>query len=126
MTLRFKTILLFVTSFAIILIACNQSPPIEEKKLIKIYSEMLFLQDTTSLSQIEIKKSVLKKFRVKQNDYDNTIAFYNQKPERWQAFFDSVIVYLERKNPKPIKPDSKVLPKRSAVVDMKNRQVKNP
>lgn len=122
-----KKQLIFLYFFiTIIFISCKDSPPIEQKKLIKIYSEMLFLQDTTSLRQTEIKNNVLKKFNTTQSDYDNTIAYYNQNPERWQAFFDSVIVYIEKKNPKPIKPDSKTLPKRSAVKDMNNRLVKKP
>jgi hypothetical protein len=112
---------IILITFAILgFISCSDSPPIEEKKLVKIYSDMIFLQDTTQLSQVEIKKSVLKKYKINHSEYDETILFYNQKPERWQKFFDSVIVYIEKKNPKPVNPDLKSLPKRSVTVDRKN------
>lgn len=112
---KYFVVLFFL--FPILFISCEDSPPIEQKKLIKIYSEMLFLQDTSTFGQVEIKKNVLKKFNTSQSDYDKTISFYNQNPEKWQAFFDSVIVYIEKKNPKSVKPDVKSLPKRSVSLD---------
>lgn len=121
-----KQLIILFLLIPILFISCENSPPIEQKKLIKIYSEMLFIQDSTSLSQSEIKDLTLKKFKVSGDDYDNTISFYNQNPEKWQAFFDSVIVYIEEKNPKPIKPDSKTLPKRSVTLDKKIEMVKKP
>ena len=47
---------------------------------------MIFMQDTSSLSQPTIKEKVLEKFKVSENDYDNTIKFYNDDPEKWQLF----------------------------------------
>lgn len=32
------------------------------------------------------KRKVLEKFKVSENDYDNTIKFYNDDPEKWQPF----------------------------------------
>ncbi len=121
---KFLIILFFL--IPILFLSCENSPPIEQRKLIKIYSAMLFLQDTTSLSQSEIKDITLKKFNVSSDDYDKTVTYYNQDPKRWQSFFDSVIVYIEKKNPRPIKPDSKTLPKRSATLDKKTQMVKKP
>lgn len=121
---RFLIILFLL--IPILFLSCENSPPIEQRKLIKIYSAMLCLQDTTSLSQSEIKDITLEKFNVSSDDYDKTVSYYNQDPKRWQAFFDSVIVYIEKKNPKPIKPDSKTLPKRSATLDKKTQMVKKP
>lgn len=115
-----KVISSIVLIVIVLSFSCSDSAPIEDKKLIKIYSDMLFMQDTTALSQVEIKHNVLKKYSVNQSDYDKTISVYNKNPERWQKFFDSVVVYIERKNPKPVKPDLKSLPKRSVTVDKKN------
>jgi len=97
--------------------SCKEQPTIEEKKLIKIYADMVFMQDTSSLSQQIIKEKVLKKFSVSEKDYSNTIKSYNDDPERWQKFFDSVIVYIERIKPKPKKVDVKSLPEQSVSED---------
>jgi len=91
------------------LLSCKKQPAIDEKKFIKIYADMIFMQDTSSYSQSEIKLTVLKKFNVKEFEYDETIKYYNDDPERWQKFFDEVIVYIENLNPKPKKSDVKSL-----------------
>jgi hypothetical protein len=100
--------------------SCKKSPVIDENKFIKIYAEMIFMQDTSSLTQSEIKDSVLKKYKVKKNEYDQTIKFYNDDPERWQKFFDSTIVYIEKLKPAPKQPDVKSLPERSVSLDKKS------
>ena len=102
------------------LLSCKKSSAIDEKKFIKIYAEMIFMQDTSKLSPQTIKENVLKKFSVSEKDYNNTIMFYNDDPERWQKFFDSTIVYIEKLNPKIKKPDVKSLPRRSVLLDKKN------
>lgn len=123
-----KSFLIFVLLFVLTLVmqSCKQNPQIEEKKFVEIYSEMIFMQDSTSLPQPEIKNIVLKKFGVSKNDFDETIKFYNEEPERWQKFFDSTIAYIERLHPNTNKPDVKSLPKRSVSLDRKNPLVKNP
>lgn len=124
MIIIFRSILFL--SLIILFFACNDKPPVEEKMFIKIYSEMIFMQDTSFLSQSEIKSKVLRRFKISKTDFDATIKYYNNKPERWQKFFDSTIVYIDRLNPNFKKPDSKVLPKRSVSLDRKNPLVKNP
>ena len=106
--------------------SCDQAPPISDEKFIKVYSEMVFMQDTSSLSQILIKDTVLNKFKISKNDYDRTIEFYNNNPEKWQTFFDSVIVYMEKVKPKSKQKDVKSLPERSVSLDRKNPLVENP
>jgi hypothetical protein len=118
-----KSLLIFCTLFVFTLgmQSCKQNPKIEEKKFIKIYSEMIFMQDSSSsLTQNEIKIKVLKKFDTSKNDFDETIKFYNEEPERWQKFFDSTIAYIEKLNPNFKKPDAKSLPKRSLSLEKKN------
>lgn len=74
---------------------------------------MIFMQDTSSYSQSVIKNNVLKKFKIKEFEYDETIKYYNDDPERWQKFFDEVIVYIESLKPKPKKIDVKSLQEQS-------------
>lgn len=102
-------------------LSCKKSASIDEKKFIKIYADMIFMQDTSTLSQSIIKQKVLKKFSVTETDYDATIEYYNSEPEKWQKFFDSTIVYIEKLKPTPtIKSNVKSLPKRSLSLDKKN------
>lgn len=100
--------------------SCKISASIDEKKFIKIYADMIFMQDTSFLSQSTIKQKVLKKFNVKETDYDATIEYYNSDPEKWQKFFDCTIVYIEKLKPTPtIKSDVESLPKRSLSLERK-------
>ncbi|HEX9253282.1 MAG TPA: DUF4296 domain-containing protein [Ignavibacteriaceae bacterium] len=99
--------------------SCNKSSVIDEKKFIKIYADMIFMQDTSSLSQSTIKNKVLEKYNVKEIQYDETIKFYNDDPERWQKFFDSTVVYIESLKPKPKQTDEKSLPEQSLSADKK-------
>ena len=93
--------------------SCKKTSAIDEKQFIKIYADMIFMQDTSSLSQLSIKEKVMAKYKVSENDFDNTIKFYNDDPEKWQPFFDSVVVYIERIKPKPKKFDVKSSPEQS-------------
>jgi hypothetical protein len=84
-----------------IFISCTKEPPIEQEKFVKIYSEILFAQDTLKVPLLEIKQNVLSRYKFSESDYKKTIEFYNSNPERWQKFFDEVIVYVEKlKEPK--------------------------
>lgn len=115
----FSVLLLIISTG---LLSCKKSPPINERKFIMIYANMIFMQDTSSLSQSIIKQKVLEKFTVNEKDYEATISFYNNDPEKWQKFFDSTIVYIESLKPKLTKKtDVKSLPKQSLSVEKKGR-----
>jgi hypothetical protein len=96
-----------------VLQSCKKTSVIDEKQFIKIYADMIFMQDTSSLSQFSIKEKVLAKYKISENDFDNTIKFYNEDPEKWQPFFDSVVVYIESIKPKIKKFDVKSLQEQS-------------
>jgi hypothetical protein len=115
--MKYGSLLLVFFAILIGVQSCKKSSAIDEKKFVKIYTDMIIMQDTSSLSQPIIKEKVLKKFSVSENDYNNTIKFYNNDPEKWQTFFDSVIVYIERIKPKTKKPDVKSLPEQSESAD---------
>ena len=120
--MRYSSIIIVSLIFTISvgLLSCKKQPAIDEKKLVKIYADMIFMQDTSVSSQSEIKKEVLKRFNVNENNYDNTIEFYNDDPQRWQPFFDSVIIYIEKLKPTPKKIDVKSLPEQSLSLDKKD------
>jgi hypothetical protein len=118
-----RSSLIKIALFCIVLFSglqsCKKSSVIDEKKFIKIYADMIFMQDTSSLSQSIIKDKVLQRYNVKEIQYDETIKFYNDDPERWQKFFDSTVVYIEGLKPKPKLTDEKSLPEQSLSADKK-------
>ena len=82
-----------------IAVSCSDNPPLKEDKFIRIYVDMVIAQDTTNagaLQILNIKKFVLKKYSVSEQDYNSTLRFYNSEPKRWRAFFDKAISYLEQ------------------------------
>lgn len=103
----------FIFSLFIVLLSCSDSAPIERKKLIKLYSDMIIMQDSSSLNSIEIKNKVLKNYNVSENDYQNSIEYLKKEPARWQSFYDSVVVYLQSLKPTTKPSDLQTLPKQS-------------
>lgn len=114
----FLTVLFSLLS--ILFVACEDSPPIEQKKLIKIYSDMLIMQDSSSLAASDIKQRVFSLYNISEYDYESSIAYLKKEPERWQGFYDSVIVYLQKIKPVPAPTDVKTLQERSLSPEKKN------
>lgn len=93
----------FYISFIFILplISCEDKPPVEESKFVRVYANLISAPDslvTDTLSFSEFKKQVFRKFKVTEKDYASMISYYNEEPERWTKFFDRVINYIESSN----------------------------
>jgi hypothetical protein len=89
----------FAISLLIILSACDKGPPIPEEKFIKVYVDLLILQDTTTaetFSLDSIKTIVFTRNNISSRQYDETINYYNSQPEKWVVLFDSATAYVER------------------------------
>jgi hypothetical protein len=85
---------------------CNQNKIIEEEKFIKIYTDIIIANDTTSgISQLKdaVIKKVLSKYSVSLDDYKATIQYYNQDSERWEKFFAKALANLEEKRKVSVK-----------------------
>ena len=94
--LSIKFTLLIVSS--LLLSGCDKEPPIPEEKFIKVYVDLLIIQDTTNtdtFSLDSVKTIVFDRHSISVEQYDATINYYNSEPEKWQAFFDSATVYVE-------------------------------
>jgi len=90
---------IFAISLLFILSACDKGPPIPEEKFIKAYVDLLIIQDTSVTNPVSIdsiRTIVLYKNDLTSQQYDETINYYNQRPEKWEVFFDSVTAYVER------------------------------
>jgi hypothetical protein len=117
-------LVVYFLSFVFITACEKSSPPIEEKKFIKVYSEMVFMQDTSFLAQKIIREKVLEKYKIKSNEFEQTVEYYNQEPVRWQDFFDKVTSYIDslklNQTKDSTQSDVKSLPKQSLSWDKKN------
>lgn len=124
--MKFKFIFIFLSliTLGFIFIACEKSvAPVDEEIFVKVYAEMIFMQDTTFLSQKVIREKVLNKFKISANNYEKNIEYYNEDPKKWQNIFDKVTSYIDSIKAKPVmdttKTDSKFLPKQSLSGDKK-------
>lgn len=87
--------------FILLIIACNDEPPVDESKFVKVYTVLISAPDslvTDTLSFANYKQEVFRKFELSEEDYRNVISYFNKKPERWTEFFEKVIRYIETTN----------------------------
>jgi hypothetical protein len=92
-----KFTLLVVLS--LLLSACDKGPPLSEDKFIKVYVDLLIIQDTTTANNFSIdsvKSLVFTRYNISAGEYEATVNYYNSQPEKWVAFFDSTTAYVER------------------------------
>jgi hypothetical protein len=99
---------IFITYLLFIIVLCGCAKPslVEEDKLVIIYTELVIAQDTTSLQGEDfnsIKQEIFDKYEVTEGEYNETIEYYNENPERWNEFFDKALARLEtlRKTEEP-------------------------
>ena len=90
--------IIFLIISTLILSACDKGPPIPEKEFIKVYVDLLIVQDTTSVDTLSLdsmKTIIFTRHNISTEQYDETINYYNSQPEKWAAFFDSATAYVE-------------------------------
>lgn len=72
--------------------------PIPEEKFIDIYIDYLTAQDslgTDIKSSEKIRNNLFSKYKITNEQYNFTLSYYNESPERWGIFFDKVIKKIE-------------------------------
>jgi hypothetical protein len=96
--LKSQRLFLLVFFSTLLNLSCDENSPIPEKKFMEVYIDLLILQDTTTVSYNpdSLKSFVLTKHNIQEKEYDSMIDYYNQRPDKWIAFFDSVTTYVER------------------------------
>ncbi|MFO7524612.1 MAG: DUF4296 domain-containing protein [Ignavibacteriaceae bacterium] len=94
-----------VCPILLLLTFCSeQKPSVPEDKLIIIYTDLMFSQDTVLINNDNVdslKTEVFARHNISEEDYQQTIDFYNKTPERWEKFFDRVVEYIESLKSKP-------------------------
>ncbi len=78
-------------------LSCSKKNTVDENKLIKVYADLLVIQDTTnakSYSLDSIRTIVLDRYDLTLSKYKEMISQYNQEPKKWEEFFDKAIAYM--------------------------------
>lgn len=91
--------LLIPLFFVLIFSSCDDEKVIEEEKFIKVYVDLLIIQDTSSsyrLTPDSIRAVVFKKHGITADNYQHTIDHYNSSPEKWEEFFNKATAYVEK------------------------------
>ena len=94
-----KPLYFFQLAVLFFLSGCSQNNKIDEDKFIKIYTDIAVAQDTLKAATYNfdsLKTVVFKRFGITSKDYNSTIDYYNQDPQRWEKFFDKVTAYVEK------------------------------
>jgi len=50
-----------------------------------------------------LKQAIFQKFETTEELYQNTIDYYNETPQKWEAFFDKATAYVEELESKQVK-----------------------
>ena len=98
MKLQNLKLILFVP-LLFFLASCDEESSIPQDTFVKIYVDLLIIQDSTEVENFSVdsaKAIVFKKYNISSATYESTIGYYNSEPERWIGFFDSVGAYIER------------------------------
>ena len=96
--LSFKFFLPLLILPTFIINSCSEEEIMPEEKFIKVYVDLMIVQDTTRVNSLpldSLKEIVFTKHNITSELYDKTVAKYNSSPENWEEFFDKAIAYLE-------------------------------
>ncbi len=95
---KFKILLPIILIISFLFISCDKEKSIPEDKFIRVYVDLMIVQDTTRLNPLpldSLKEIVFIKHDITAELYEKTISEYNSTPEDWEEFFDKAIAYLE-------------------------------
>jgi Domain of unknown function (DUF4296) len=79
-------------------LSCTNDKVIDENKFVKIYADLVIVQDTLNGNKTvfdSVKEVVFKKYDVSQERYDSTINYYNRDVKRWENFFNKASAHIE-------------------------------
>ena len=77
-----------------------------EDKFIRVYVDLLIVHDSSSVQNLSLdslKQALFKKYETTEEHYQNTIDYYNETPQKWEAFFDKATAYVEELESKQVK-----------------------
>ena len=95
-----RFIIIFYLFSFFLLQSCTDDNTIQDK----VYVDLLINEEQNRNDSLKInsgKEIIFKRYGVTQKQYEATIEYYNQDPERWKEFFDDVNNYYNQIEKKP-------------------------
>ena len=89
--------------FVFLFLSCSRDRhsnlPAKHQRFVHVYTELLKLKEKDISPQkayVDSSIAVLHKYQYTQEEYDQTLAYLNKKPERWEVFYKEVLEQLKR------------------------------
>ena len=77
--------------------------PDEQKTLADVYVDLLLLQDRVPAGDpafLDSTRKILRAHHFTQEKYENAVAFFNEEPELWEAFYREVQKRVNQTDPR--------------------------
>ena len=69
-----------------------------QEQFVQVYVELVKLQDRISVqypSFLDSSRAILGKYHFTEEEYNRSLSYLNEKPERWQTFYEKVLEQLQ-------------------------------
>jgi hypothetical protein len=93
---------IFVAFIIIFFSSCQRrtNPPLsqEQKRFVQVYVQLLQVRERLTPQHpalIDSCKAILEKYHFTKEEYDKHLTYFNEKPERWEAFFKEALEQLK-------------------------------
>ena len=104
-TARYFFLTLVLSLSAQLFISCDKLPgaKIPEEKFVNYYIDLAVAQDSLGRGIPATQKILIAldtKYNVTREQYNRTLKYYNDNPEKWELFYDKVIPELQKRQVK--------------------------
>ena len=89
----------------ILIVRCQkteeQSASENRERFIRVYVELQKLKQHHTPAHsvlLDSSRAIIEKYGFTREEYEQVFAYFNEKPERWEAFYNEVLERLERDN----------------------------
>jgi hypothetical protein len=97
-----RVLILFLFFVLLIASGCRSKERLNEETFVNVYTDLVIAEDTAAAGK-DFKKLVFNKYNITEQTYNNTVAYYNDKPEKWEKFFQNVEKKVNDMGKKPLK-----------------------
>jgi len=97
-----RILVLFLFLLSLVVCGCKSKERLDEDTFVNVYTDLIIAEDTVDVSK-NFKNEIFKKYNISEKTYTNTVNYYNDKPEKWQKFFEKVEDKVTNMGKKPAK-----------------------
>lgn len=73
--------------------------PASQERLLKVYVELQKLREDYPVRltlPVDSSRVIIQKYGFTREEYDSCLAYFNEKPERWEAFYREALDQLKK------------------------------